>query len=356
MRRLQRYGFGASLGVLCAVSVSACATIEPKYATRPDLGPDQPRASNQPSGAGGAYKVGKPYQVRGQWYYPAEQPDYDETGIASWYGDAFNGKPTANGEIFDMHGLSAAHKTLPLPSLVEVTNLDNGRSMQLRVNDRGPFVDDRIIDLSRGAAEELGVLRPGLARVRVRYVGRADIPGQGRVTIARATPPAPVLPPPAPLAPQPAPVEMAAAEPVITQTELAPLEAPVETAPPVVEAARRPPIAFRPAPSATGPTPNGWRPSSPTRAWSRSSRWSATASPSTASWSATSPARARRAWCATRWFRSVSPTHGSFTRSRPLRGAANRPMWPACSVDGSSPSKAGRGPASRPRSAAWRNA
>jgi rare lipoprotein A len=260
MQRLQRYGFGASLSVLCAVSVSACATIEPKYATRPDLGPGQPRTSAPPSGAGGAYKVGKPYQVRGQWYYPAEQPDYDETGIASWYGDAFNGKPTANGEIFDMHALSAAHKTLPLPSLVEVTNLDNGRSMQLRVNDRGPFVDNRIIDLSRGAAEELGVLRPGLARVRVRYVGRADIPGQGRVTIARATPPAPVLPPPAPLAPEPAPVvEVATAEPVITQTELAPLEAPVEAAPPVVEtAAVEPaaqPVAEAPAPMAAASTP-----------------------------------------------------------------------------------------------------
>jgi rare lipoprotein A len=265
MRRFQRYGFGASLSVLCAVSVSACATIEPKYATRPDLGPGQPRASAAPNGAGGTYKVGKPYQVRGQWYYPAEQPDYDETGIASWYGDAFNGKPTANGEIFDMNALSAAHKTLPLPSIVEVTNLDNGRSMQLRVNDRGPFVDNRIIDLSRGAAAELGVLRPGLARVRVRYVGRGDIPGQGRVTIARATPPppAPVLPPPtpaAPLAPEPAPVvEMAKAEPTITQTELAPLEAQPQAAPPVVETAAEPvapPVAEAPVQMAPAPAPS----------------------------------------------------------------------------------------------------
>lgn len=238
MQRLLRYGFGASVTVLCAASLSACATIEPKYAARTDTGPK----ASTPSGAGGGYKVGKPYQVRGQWYYPAEQPDYDEVGIASWYGPQFNGKPTANGEIFDMNGLSAAHKTLPLPSLVEVTNLENGRSMQLRVNDRGPFVDDRIIDLSRAAAEELGVLRPGLARVRVRYVGRADIPGQGPVTYARASAPpapAPVMPRPAPVAPEPPPVtELAAAQPTITATELPPLEAPAVE--PVAEALAAP--------------------------------------------------------------------------------------------------------------------
>lgn len=245
MQRLLRYGFGASVTVLCAASLSACATIEPKYAARTDTGPK----ASTPSGAGGGYKVGKPYQVRGQWYYPAEQPDYDEVGIASWYGPQFNGKPTANGEIFDMNGLSAAHKTLPLPSLVEVTNLDNGRSMQLRVNDRGPFVDDRIIDLSRAAAEELGVLRPGLARVRVRYVGRADIPGQGPVTYARASAPpspAPVMPAPTPTAPapatpQPAPVtELAAAQPTITTTELPPLEAPAAEPAPVMDVAAEP--------------------------------------------------------------------------------------------------------------------
>lgn len=114
------------------------------------------------------------YQVRGQWYQPMQDATgYDEVGIASWYGDQFNGRPTATGEIFDMHGLSAAHKTLPLPGLVEVTNLSNGRSVVLRVNDRGPFVDDRIIDLSRGAAQELGLLSQGVGRVRVRYLGLA---------------------------------------------------------------------------------------------------------------------------------------------------------------------------------------
>ena len=114
------------------------------------------------------------YQVRGRWYRPIQDAaGYDEVGIASWYGDQFNGRPTATGEIFDMHGLSAAHKTLPLPGLVEVTNLANGRTVVLRVNDRGPFVDDRIIDLSRGAAQELGLLSQGVGEGRVRYLGRA---------------------------------------------------------------------------------------------------------------------------------------------------------------------------------------
>lgn len=123
------------------------------------------------------------YQVRGQWYQPMQDATgYDEVGIASWYGDQFNGRPTATGEIFDMHGLSAAHKTLPLPGLVEVTNLANGRTVVLRVNDRGPFVDDRIIDLSRGAAQELGLLSQGVGRVRVRYLGLAPRGGGNGMT------------------------------------------------------------------------------------------------------------------------------------------------------------------------------
>jgi len=125
------------------------------------------------------------YQVRGRWYQPAEQPDYVEVGMASWYGDAFNGRPTATGEIFDMHALTAAHKTLPLPGLVEVTNLANGRTVVLRVNDRGPFVDGRVIDLSRGAADALGMLSQGVGEVRVRYLGPA--PRGGGTGVARPT-------------------------------------------------------------------------------------------------------------------------------------------------------------------------
>lgn len=131
----------------------------------------------------------RPYQVRGRWYTPKEQPDYEEVGMASWYGDAFNGRPTSTGERFDMYALTAAHKTLPLPGLVEVTNLENGRRLVVRINDRGPFVDSRIIDLSREAASELGMLSQGVGRVRVRYLGRA--PQQGGGTLLRASAPAP---------------------------------------------------------------------------------------------------------------------------------------------------------------------
>lgn len=145
----------------------------------------------------------RPYQIRGQWYRPAEDPTYDVVGMASWYGDQFNGRPTSTGEIFDMHGLTAAHKTLPLPGLVEVTNLANGRTVVLRVNDRGPFVDDRIIDLSRGAAEELDLLSRGVGRVRVRYLGRAPRQGGGMrlQTASAAAPPvrAEATPAPAPV-------------------------------------------------------------------------------------------------------------------------------------------------------------
>ncbi len=126
---------------------------------------------------GGVYKVGKPYMVSGRWYTPREQPDYDATGIASWYGDDFHGRKTANGEIYDMNALTAAHPTLPMPTYAYVTNLANGRTVLVRVNDRGPFVADRIIDLSRASSRALGLERQGLGRVRVRYAGRAPLDG-----------------------------------------------------------------------------------------------------------------------------------------------------------------------------------
>jgi len=121
-----------------------------------------------PSGNGGYVKTGKPYKVMGQWYYPlASAADYNKTGVASWYGKKFHGKKTANGERYDMHTMSAAHKTLPMPTMVRVTNLDNGRSVVVRVNDRGPFVKSRIIDLSYAAARSLGYDQKGTAHVRV---------------------------------------------------------------------------------------------------------------------------------------------------------------------------------------------
>lgn len=127
---------------------------------------------------GGVYKVGKPYKVNGVWYTPAENPYYDETGISSWYGRDFHGKHTANGEKFDMNEMTAAHPTLPLPSYVLVTNLDNGRQAVLRVNDRGPFAKGRILDVSRRAAQVLGYEKSGLAHVRVQaYPIRTDKKG-----------------------------------------------------------------------------------------------------------------------------------------------------------------------------------
>ncbi|PZQ53863.1 MAG: septal ring lytic transglycosylase RlpA family protein [Phenylobacterium zucineum] len=159
-----------ALVLLAGGSLAACASMEPRY-------PSQGGKSGPGGMAQGERKIGKPYQVGGIWYVPREQPNYDETGIASWYGQAFHMKTTANGELFDMNAVSAAHTTLPIPSMVEVTNLDNGRRLMVRVNDRGPFVDNRIIDLSQEAARQLGYDRAGLARVRVRYVGPASLTG-----------------------------------------------------------------------------------------------------------------------------------------------------------------------------------
>ena len=113
------------------------------------------------------YKIGNPYQVDGFWYYPAEDLNYSETGIASWYGDEFAGRPTASGEIFDPNQITAAHRTLPMPSIVRITNLDNGRALAVRVNDRGPFAHGRIIDVSRRTAQLLGFHAQGTAKVRV---------------------------------------------------------------------------------------------------------------------------------------------------------------------------------------------
>jgi rare lipoprotein A len=146
------------------VLLSACAETElamhtAKQLTTTSLGQSK-----------GAYKIGKPYKIKNTWYYPAVNYGYVEKGIASWYGSQFHGRKTANGEIFDMNTVSAAHRTLPLPSVVRVTNLRNGRSLKIRVNDRGPFAKSRIIDLSRRAAQLLGYERSGTARVRVEIV------------------------------------------------------------------------------------------------------------------------------------------------------------------------------------------
>jgi rare lipoprotein A len=183
----------------------------------------------------GSYKVGKPYQIAGVWYYPAEDYSYDETGIASWYGPNFHAKETANGEVFDQNAVTAAHKTLPLPCFVRVTNLENGRSIVVRVNDRGPYVASRIIDLSRRSAQLLGTEGQGTARVRVQILAEesralaARLKAGERVDYAAVTPP-----------PTAAPRERVAAE--------TPASAPVpvrrqEVRPAVVEAPLPPPAA-----------------------------------------------------------------------------------------------------------------
>lgn len=127
---------------------------------------------------GGRDMVGKPYKVRGRWYHPREDANYVANGTASWYGDAFHGRLTANGEIYDMNNLTAAHTTMPLPSYARVTNIKNGKSVIVRVNDRGPYASDRLVDLSKRAAQLLDYTHSGTAQVKLEYIGRAPVHGQ----------------------------------------------------------------------------------------------------------------------------------------------------------------------------------
>jgi len=136
-------------------------------------------------------RVGPPYQAGGQWYVPTPEPGYSESGTASWYGQDFQGRRTASGETFDQNALTAAHPTLPIPSLVQVTNLDNGREVIVRVNDRGPFAHGRLIDLSRGAARVLDFENQGQARVHVRYLGPAPRRVNADGSMAPVSPPSP---------------------------------------------------------------------------------------------------------------------------------------------------------------------
>ncbi len=159
------------------------ATLSRPVFSEDRYGQSSPRVAG-PSGpvqkGGGSYKLGSPYKIAGRWYVPREEPGYDRQGRASWYGDDFHGRKTANGEIFDMQGLTAAHPTLPLPSYAYVTNLANGRTILVRVNDRGPYANDRIIDMSHASARALGYEGQGIANVRVRYAGRAPLNGDDR--------------------------------------------------------------------------------------------------------------------------------------------------------------------------------
>lgn len=178
------------LAASAAVLTTACSSNNPSPGSltgvsRPAFSEDEygvkssPRVAssdNVPKG-GGHFKLGSPYKVAGRWYVPREDPNYQASGVASWYGADFHGRRTANGEVFDAKALTAAHPTLPLPSYAYVTNLENGKTVLVRVNDRGPYVNDRLIDMSYAAAKHLGYTNNGRARVRVRFAGLAPLNG-----------------------------------------------------------------------------------------------------------------------------------------------------------------------------------
>jgi rare lipoprotein A len=221
MRRHRLTGADSSVGAIVRVGMVALACLalancsaapvgEAKYSKRiVEEGEPVPKG-------GGSYRVGKPYSINGRTYVPQENPNYRVEGVASWYGRDFHGRLTANGEVYDMHGISAAHTTMPLPSYARVTNLENGRSIVVRVNDRGPYVGDRVIDLSIGTAKALNFYGNGLARVRVEYIGRAPIDGSDdRMLMATLRDGSP--------APAPSRVMVAAARPFIPNLDNPPL-------------------------------------------------------------------------------------------------------------------------------------
>ena len=192
----------------CASSSKFASRVDPRYGVSSsprvvELGEPVPKG-------GGAYRVGKPYIVAGRIYVPEEDVNYREEGTASWYGDDFHGRLTANGEVFDMGSLTAAHPTLPMPCYARVTNLSNGKSLIVRVNDRGPYHGNRLIDVSNKAAELLEFKGNGVARVRVEYVGRAPLEGsddrQLIATLRTGTP-----------APSPSLVRIASARPFVPE-------------------------------------------------------------------------------------------------------------------------------------------
>jgi rare lipoprotein A len=181
-------------GLVLANCSGSTSRVDPKWGVSASARVVEP-GEPVPKG-GGVYRVGKPYTVAGRVYVPEENVNYSAVGLASWYGDDFHGRYTANGEIFDMQSITAAHPTLPLPSYVRVTNLSNHRSIVVRVNDRGPFVSNRIIDLSVKTAKLLGFHGNGIAKVKVDYVGRAPLEGSDdRKLVATLREGVPAMPP-----------------------------------------------------------------------------------------------------------------------------------------------------------------
>jgi rare lipoprotein A len=181
---MRHLAWAAACLVALSLVISGCSS--GSRSSDPFAGKGSPYYSKKgplPKG-GGRRLIGEPYQVAGRWFHPKEQPGYDKTGVASWYGPQFHRRMTSNGEWFDMEGLTAAHPTLPLPSYVKVTNLENGRQIIVRVNDRGPFVGTRVIDMSKHSAEKLDFKRKGMAKVRVQYIGPAPLNDKGSHLIA----------------------------------------------------------------------------------------------------------------------------------------------------------------------------
>ncbi|MFA5122476.1 septal ring lytic transglycosylase RlpA family protein [Zavarzinia sp.] len=199
--------------------------------------------SNATTRPGVVQAVLKPYQINGVWYYPKTDWNYDETGIASWYGEPFHGRKTAVGETYDMNAMTAAHKTLQLPVNARVTNLENGRSVIVRINDRGPFVNERLIDLSRRAAQLLGFDRQGTARVRVQVVDESGRPGGGGTL------------PPASTTPEERTAAAAAPVGTVTATPLAPPSGARGTAGPAPRPATPPSTGPLVAAAPTAPPP-----------------------------------------------------------------------------------------------------
>jgi peptidoglycan lytic transglycosylase len=167
--------FAAGLLLANCSGGNMAGRVDPRYGVASSARVIQP-GEPVPKG-GGVYRVGKPYSVAGRTYTPGEDNQYSAVGLASWYGDDFHGRYTANGEIFDMNSISAASPTLPLPSYARVTNLSNHRSIVVRVNDRGPYVGDRLIDVSVQTAKLLGFYGKGVTKVKVEFVGRAPLAG-----------------------------------------------------------------------------------------------------------------------------------------------------------------------------------
>src|SRR5215813_10487867 len=192
----------------CSSTNSLITKLDPRYGVS-----SSPRvfAAGEPvPKGGGTYRIGNPYVVGGRTYVPEDNPNYSAEGLASWYGEDFHGRETANGEVYDMHGISAAHPTLPMPSYVRVTNLGNARSLIVRVNDRGPYHSDRLIDLSSKAARLLDFHGDGLARVRVEYVSPAPLQGSDdAVLLATLRERGP--------APAPSPILLASSRPFLPQ-------------------------------------------------------------------------------------------------------------------------------------------